>query len=82
MKDNPKMVIQLEGHTDYRGGAKENLELSKERVEAVKSYLVQKGINKARIKTKAFGGTMPLSRDDTPEAHRLNRRVELRILSN
>jgi OmpA-OmpF porin, OOP family len=82
MKDNPKMVIQLEGHTDYQGGAKENLELSKERVEAVKSYLVQKGINKARIKTKAFGGTMPLSRDDTPEAHRLNRRVELRILSN
>ena len=82
MKDNPKMVIQLEGHTDYQGDAKENMRLSKERVEAVKAYLTHKGVNKARIKTKAFGGTAPLSKDDTPEAHRLNRRVELRILSN
>ncbi len=82
MRESPKMVIQLEGHTDYQGDAKQNMKLSNERVEAVKSYLVSKGINKGRIKTKAFGGTAPLSRDDTPEAHRLNRRVELRILSN
>jgi OmpA-OmpF porin, OOP family len=82
MKENPNMVIQLEGHTDYQGDAKDNMKLSKERVEAVKAYLTSKGINKARVKTKAFGGTFPLSKDDTPEAHRLNRRVELRILSN
>jgi OmpA-OmpF porin, OOP family len=51
-------------------------------VDAVKEYLVSKKVNKNRIKTKAFGGTSPLSRDNTPEAHRLNRRVELRILAN
>lgn len=82
MRENPSMVIQLEGHTDYMGDEKENLKLSQARVDAVKQYLVDKKINKNRIKTKAFGGTAPLSRDDTPEAHRLNRRVELRILSN
>lgn len=82
MNDNSNMVIQLEGHTDYQGDAKENAKLSQGRVDAVKSYLVSKGIQKSRIKTKAFGGTQPLSRDDTPEAHRMNRRVELRILEN
>jgi OmpA-OmpF porin, OOP family len=82
MKENSLMVIQLEGHTDYQGNAKDNMKLSKERVESVKHYITSKGIAKNRIKTKAFGGTMPLSRDNTPEAHRLNRRVELRILEN
>ena len=82
MKENKEMVIQLEGHTDYQGNPKDNVKLSKERVEAVRRYITSKGIAKNRIKTKAFGGTMPLSRDNTPEAHRLNRRVELRILEN
>lgn len=82
MKENADMVIQLEGHTDYQGDPRDNLKLSKERVESVKQYITSKGIAKNRVKTKAFGGTMPLSRDNTPEAHRLNRRVELRILEN
>jgi outer membrane protein OmpA-like peptidoglycan-associated protein len=82
MKENQAMVIQLEGHTDYQGNAKENMKLSKDRVESVKNYITSQGIPKSRIKTKAFGGTMPLSRDNTPEGHRLNRRVELRILEN
>lgn len=82
MKENPSIVIQLEGHTDYQGDPKGNMKLSQERVDAVKEYLVGKRINKNRIKTKAFGGSQPLSRDDTPEAHRLNRRVEVRILQN
>jgi OmpA-OmpF porin, OOP family len=82
MQRNPNMVIQLEGHTDYAGSAKLNMKLSEDRVTAVKGYLTGKGINKNRIKTKAFGGTMPLSREDTEEARRLNRRVELRILEN
>ncbi|GIL22051.1 MAG: hypothetical protein BroJett042_05640 [Bacteroidota bacterium] len=82
LKRNPRMVIQLEGHTDIRGNAAANLKLSEERVKAVKSYLVSKGGSKSRIKTKAFGGTLPISREETEEAHALNRRVELRILEN
>ena len=82
MKDNSKMVIQLEGHTDYLGDPRDNLKLSKHRVDAVKKFLTSRGIPSGRIKTKAFGGSMPISRDETPEGHSLNRRVELRILSN
>lgn len=78
----PKMVIQLEGHTDVKGDPKKNLELSQERVDAVKSYLVSRGVNKSKVKTKAFGGTQPLSRQDTEEAHKMNRRVQVRILAN
>jgi OmpA-OmpF porin, OOP family len=82
LKTHAKMVIQLEGHTDYLGPAKQNLDLSEKRVLAVKDYLNTKGIPKGRIKTKAFGGTKPLSREDTPEAHTANRRVEVRVLEN
>lgn len=82
MRENPNMIIQLEGHTDFIGNPEKLMKLSEERVEAVKTYLTSKKVNKNRIKTKAFGGTVPLSKDNTPEAHRLNRRVELRILEN
>jgi outer membrane protein OmpA-like peptidoglycan-associated protein len=82
LKNNPAMVVQLEGHTDIKGDPKLNMKLSQDRVDAVKSYLVSKGSNKSKIKTKAFGGTSPLSRENTEEAHKMNRRVELRILEN
>lgn len=82
MNENPSMVIQLEGHTDFLGDRRANMKLSQQRVEAVKQYLIGRDIAKHRIKTRAFGGTQPLSRDNTPEAHRLNRRVEVRILEN
>jgi OOP family OmpA-OmpF porin len=80
MKDNGKIVIQLEGHTDNLGDAKANLNLSEKRVEAVKKYLVSKGISKSRVKTKAFGGTHLLTNEITAEARNANRRVEMRIL--
>lgn len=82
MKDNGTMVIQLEGHTDNLGNAKANMDLSEQRVEAVKKYMVSKGISKKRIRTKAFGGTQPLTSDVTPEARNINRRVEMRILKS
>jgi outer membrane protein OmpA-like peptidoglycan-associated protein len=82
MKYNVKIVIQLEGYTDNLGSAKANLKLSQNRVEAVKKYIVAKGIAKSRVKTKAFGGSQLLSNETTPEARNLNRRVEMRILNN
>jgi OOP family OmpA-OmpF porin len=82
LHSNPRMVIQLEGHTDTRGDAKLNLKLSQQRVDAVRNYLISRGVAKGKVKTKAFGGTMPLSTENTEEAHKLNRRVEARILEN
>jgi len=80
MKANPKMVIQLEGHTDFRGGRSKNLKLSQERVKQVKNYLIHGGIMPDRILAKAYGGSNPLSWENTEEASRLNRRVEVRII--
>lgn len=82
MKDNQKIVIQLEGHTDNLGNANANLKLSQRRVDAVKKYLVSKGISKKRVRTKAFGGTRLLTTDTSPEGRNANRRVELRILKS
>lgn len=82
MIENPKIVIQLEGHTDNVGNSKANMKLSQERVDAVKRYLVSKGISKKRVVTKAFGGTQPLRNEMTPEARAMNRRVEMRILKD
>lgn len=82
LRDYPTMVIRLEGHTDYRGSANLNMDLSEDRVDAIKEYLVERGIKKRRIKTAAFGGTKPITTEATEEAQSRNRRVEVRILKN
>lgn len=80
LEEYPEMEIQLEGHTDFRGSASANMRLSEKRVKAVKSYLTNKSVSSDRIKTKAFGGNQPLSKESTEEAKLNNRRVEARIL--
>ncbi len=80
LNERPNMVIQLEGHTDFEGSDNANMELSLDRVTAVKEYLTSKGIKKNRVQTKAFGGTQPLALDRTDEAKRKNRRVEVRVI--
>ncbi|MCC6836780.1 MAG: OmpA family protein [Cytophagales bacterium] len=82
LKENSKMEIQLEGHTDNRGNAEANLKLSQSRVDAVKKYITSKGIGKDRVKTKAFGGSKPIATEDTEEARAKNRRVEMRVLKD
>ncbi len=82
MHDNPKMIIQLEGHTDNVGSARANLRLSEERVEAVRDYLIQRGVARNRIRTKAYGGAKPIRNEQTAEARAMNRRVEVRIVRN
>jgi outer membrane protein OmpA-like peptidoglycan-associated protein len=81
MKENPDMVIQLEGHTDFKGGKSKNLKLSQDRVKEVKNYLIHGGIMPDRILTQAYGGARPISYESTEEAARLNRRVEVRIIT-
>lgn len=80
LNERPNMIIQLEGHTDFEGSDAANLELSQERVDAVKEYLVSKNIKKNRVQTKAFGGTQPLTLERSDEGKRRNRRVEVRVI--
>ncbi len=81
LKDAPTMIIQLEGHTDRRGSPVKNLELSKNRVQSLKDFLVSNGIDQKRVLTKAFGGSQPITQENTPEGRAKNRRVEVRIIS-
>jgi outer membrane protein OmpA-like peptidoglycan-associated protein len=80
MKDNPRMKIELRGHTDNRGNPQKLMKLSEDRVKVVKDYLVSKGIASNRITTKAFGGTKPINRNNSEAEHARNRRVEFKIL--
>lgn len=82
LKENPKMEIQLEGHTDNQGSAEANMKLSQARVDAVKKYITSKGVSKDRVQTKAFGGSKPIATENTEEARAKNRRVEMRVLKD
>ncbi len=81
MKDKPSMRILLEGHTDVRGGARKNRELSEDRVESTKEYLVQQGVSKNNIETIGWGHQKPLVITKDIEEGKVNRRVEIQILS-
>ena len=80
MTRNPTMEIELAGHTDNVGDPKLNVALSQKRVDAVKSYLTNKGIAPSRIQTQAYGGSKPIADNSREETKRLNRRVEVKIL--
>ena len=76
MKANPSVEVRLEGHTDKIGDAEKNLILSRDRVNAVREYLIRKGVSSARIATKGYGDTRLLCK---PSPCEKNRRVELVI---
>ncbi|MFN4147107.1 MAG: OmpA family protein [Runella sp.] len=80
MTDNAQMEILLEGHTDNVGDFEANLQLSKDRVEEVKRYLVSKGIEATRVQTQGYGPTRPIAPNNNEENRKLNRRVEFTIL--
>ena len=79
LRENPKVRIELMGHTDGRGVHADNVRLSQLRVNKVKEYLVSKGIEPRRISGKGFGGRKPIASNDTEESRRTNRRVEFVI---
>lgn len=81
LKETPEIVIQLEGHTDPVGNAEANMKLSQARVDAVKKFLISRKVDKNQVKTKAFGGTQPISKGKTAEDREKNRRVEMRVVS-
>lgn len=76
----PDWKILLSGHTDSEGSASTNLNLSKKRAEAVKQYLVERGVDPERIQTLYFGESQPIADNDTPEGRQQNRRVEMTVL--
>lgn len=72
--------LNIVGHTDSQGSDKFNLNLSKRRANAVKNYLVTKGVLDAVITTDGKGESMPIATNDTAEGRSKNRRVEFTII--
>lgn len=81
LSDNPQIkLIEVQGHTDNKGGDQYNLNLSKRRAASVMKWLTAKGIDKKRMKSQGFGKKNPIDTNDTEEGRANNRRVEFHIL--
>ena len=76
---NPDVNVIIIGHTDNVGSASSNQVLSLKRAEAVKSWLVNKGLNASRIQAVGKGATEPRATNNTPEGRTLNRRIEFEV---
>jgi outer membrane protein OmpA-like peptidoglycan-associated protein len=74
---NPDIKWTINGYTDNVGKANSNLVLSKKRADAVKKYLISKGVNRDSITAIGHGIENPISDNNTPEGRAANRRVEI-----
>lgn len=73
--------IEIQGHTDNRGGAEHNLDLSQRRAEAVREWLVRAGVGGERLQARGYGDTQPLVPNITAGNRARNRRVQFIIQS-
>jgi outer membrane protein OmpA-like peptidoglycan-associated protein len=72
--------ISIEGHTDDRGNADHNLELSQRRADSVRTWLIEHGIDAERLEAKGFGSTQPIRTNKTAKGRAENRRVQFTII--
>lgn len=80
MKNNPEHSILISGHTDNTGRKEFNKKLSIDRAISVRDLIVKSGVSINRIKTRGYGDTKPLVKNDSDENRRKNRRTEIVII--
>lgn len=80
---NPEIqLLEIQGHTDDRGGADLNLRLSQERADSVRAWLIRNGVDESRLVARGYGLTRPLAPNITSANRAKNRRVEFVILES
>ena len=79
LKDNPDMKLNIDGHTDDIGSNATNQKLSETRANAVKTYMVSKGVDPSRINAVGHGEEMPIAPNTTAAGRQKNRRVEMKL---
>ena len=80
LNDNPKIQVEIGGHTDNTGSETHNKQLSQNRAAAIVNYLVSHGIPSARLSSKGYGSSQPAVDNDTPENRAKNRRTEVKVV--
>lgn len=80
LQTQPDISIEIAGHTDNVGSDEANLNLSRNRAQAVVNYVVENGIDASRIRAKGYGETKPVAENSTDEGRQQNRRVEFTIM--
>lgn len=80
LMENPGLRVEIGGHTDNVGNAEYNMTLSQQRADAVKNYLVEKGIAANRLVSKGYGFSNPIADNDTEQNRAKNRRTEIKII--
>lgn len=86
LNNNPDLIIEIGSHTDSKGSDKYNEELSQRRAQSVVDYLLEKGIDRERLKAKGYGETVPIEPNtnedgtDNVEGRAKNRRTEFKVI--
>jgi outer membrane protein OmpA-like peptidoglycan-associated protein len=80
LQEVPTVRLEVQGHTDNVGNPNDNLALSQLRADAVKTYLIGKGIDPARLQAVGYGSTRPIADNNLPAGRAQNRRVEFKLL--
>jgi outer membrane protein OmpA-like peptidoglycan-associated protein len=76
----PTLRVRVTGHTDNVGSRETNVTLSKRRAEAVKAYLMKRGVEADRIETLGEGPDSPITTNNTRQGRQQNRRIEFQII--
>jgi outer membrane protein OmpA-like peptidoglycan-associated protein len=79
LNENPKMKIEIQGHTDYLGNDVQNMALSESRAKSVYNYLIEHDIEPSRLTYKGYGKNKPIANNATPEGRQKNRRTSFVI---
>jgi len=80
MQRNPGLNVEVSGHTDASGKSERNVRLSLVRANAVREYLVSRGVDGSRLKAAGYGSSQPVASNRTTEGRARNRRVELKLI--
>jgi len=77
MRKIPNANLEVQGHTDDKGSDQKNMKLSQDRAQAVVDYLINRGVEKDRLRAVGYGRSMPLADNKNEDGRAVNRRVEL-----